>query len=137
MEWGPRALGTATTNRKNLYGLPIGRVINHLFVWKSLLEQAGFEDIPKEWGAFWSFWCDQVQPAVRAATGRDEIWGIALVMSPEPDDGVDQFFQFVAAYDADYVTRDGQLVIDDPEIRRSSGPSSRRAAPRPKARQRP
>ena len=28
------------------------------------------------------------------------------------------FFQFVAAYDADYVTRDGRLVIDDPEIRR-------------------
>ena len=26
-----------------------------------------------------------------------------------------EFFQFVAAYDADYVTRDGQLVIDDPE----------------------
>ena len=29
-----------------------------------------------------------------------------------------QFFQFVYAYDADYVTRDGRLVIDDPEIRR-------------------
>ncbi len=32
------------------------------------------EDIPKEWDAFWSFWCDQVQPAVRRATGRDDIW---------------------------------------------------------------
>ena len=32
-------------------------------------------------------------------------------------DTVLQFFQFVAAYDADYVTRDGRLVIDDPEIR--------------------
>ena len=31
---------------------------------------------------------------------------------------MDQFFQFMAAYDADYVTRDGRLVIDDPEIRR-------------------
>ena len=29
-----------------------------------------------------------------------------------------QFFQFLAAYDADYVTRDGRLVIDDPEVRR-------------------
>ena len=28
-----------------------------------------------------------------------------------------QFFQFVAAFDADYVSRDGRLVIDDPEIR--------------------
>ena len=29
-----------------------------------------------------------------------------------------QFFQFLAAYDADYVTRDGRLVIEDPAIRR-------------------
>jgi hypothetical protein len=32
-----------------------------------LLERAGFTlaDIPKQWEPFWSFWCDQVQPAVR------------------------------------------------------------------------
>ena len=29
-----------------------------------------------------------------------------------------QFEQFIQAYEANYVTRDGQLVIDDPEIRR-------------------
>ena len=39
-------------------------------------------------------------------------------MSAEPDDTVDQFFQFVAAYEAHYVSCDGKLVIDDPEIRR-------------------
>ena len=40
-------------------------------VWKSLLERAGFtlDDIPREWEAFWSFWCDEVQPAVRHGTG--------------------------------------------------------------------
>ena len=44
---------------------------NHVHVWRSLLERAGFTlaDIPKEWEAFWSFWCDKVQPAVRKATG--------------------------------------------------------------------
>ena len=31
--------------------------------------------------AFWSFWCDQVQPAVRKALGRDDVWGIGLPMS--------------------------------------------------------
>ena len=62
-----------------------GRMTNHVHVWKSLLERAGFTlaDIPKEWEAFWSFWCDQVQPAVRRATGRDDIWGIGLPMSAE------------------------------------------------------
>jgi len=67
----------ASTGRRALYGLPMGYPTNHLHVWKSLLEQAGFtlEDIPKEWEAFWSFWCDQVQPAVRQAKGRDDVWG--------------------------------------------------------------
>jgi multiple sugar transport system substrate-binding protein len=110
----------AKTGQKALYGLPIGRSTDHLHVWKSLLEQAGFTlaDIPKEWGAFWSFWCDQVQPAVRQATGRDNLWGIGLPMSAEAADTWIGFFQFVGAYEADYVTADGQLMIDDPEIRR-------------------
>ena len=67
-----RARGVATllngrTGRRALYALPMGRRSNHLHVWNSLLERAGFTlaDIPKEWEAFWSFWCDQVQPAVR------------------------------------------------------------------------
>jgi multiple sugar transport system substrate-binding protein len=109
----------ARTNERGLYGLPFGYVTDHLHVWKSLLQQSGFvlDDIPKEWEPFWSFWCDQVQPAVRKALGRDDIWGVALSMSTGPDDTDDQFFQFVAAYDAHYVTPDGELVIDDPDVR--------------------
>jgi multiple sugar transport system substrate-binding protein len=106
------------TGQRALYGLPIGRATNHLHVWKTLLKQAGFtlEDIPKEWDAFWSFWCDQVQSGVRRATGRDTIWGIGLAFGVGGDT-LTQFFQFVSAYEADYVTHDGRLVIDDPEIR--------------------
>jgi multiple sugar transport system substrate-binding protein len=109
----------ARTGQRALYGLPVGVVTNHIHVWKSLLEQAGFTlaDMPNEWKAFWSFWCDQVQPAVRQATGRDDIWGIGLPMSVQSFDTWFGFLQFVAAYEADYVTPDGRLGIDDPEIR--------------------
>jgi multiple sugar transport system substrate-binding protein len=109
----------AQTGQKALYGLPIGRETTHLHVWKSLLERAGFTlaDIPKEWDAFWSFWCDEVQPAVRRAMGRDDIWAVGMPMSIEGVDTNESFFTFIAAYEADYVTRDGRLVIDDPEIR--------------------
>jgi multiple sugar transport system substrate-binding protein len=105
------------TGRAGLYGLPIGRSTSHIHVWKSLLERAGFTlaDIPRDWDAFWSFWCGQVQPAVRRALGRDDIWGIGLPMSP-PEAWI-PFNQFKSAYEADYVTLDGRLVIDDPEIR--------------------
>jgi multiple sugar transport system substrate-binding protein len=107
------------TGRRALYALPVGRTTNHLHVWKSLLEQAGFtlEDIPTEWNAFWSFWCDQVQPAVRRATGREDIWGVGLAMAGNAEASYN-FLQLMSAYDADYVTRDGRLVIDDPEVRR-------------------
>jgi multiple sugar transport system substrate-binding protein len=109
----------ASTGQKALYGLPMGRTTYYVHVWKSLLERAGFTlaDIPKEWDAFWSFWCEEVQPAVRRAMGRDDIWGVGLSMGV----GVDTengFLQFLAANDGAYVTRDGGLVIDDPEIRR-------------------
>jgi multiple sugar transport system substrate-binding protein len=109
----------ATTGRRALDALPMGFSTNHIHVWKNLLEQAGFtlEDIPKQWEAFWAFWCDQVQPAVRRVTGRD-LWGVGLAMSDKANDTHIEFEQFIQAYAADYVTREGKLVIDDPEIRR-------------------
>jgi multiple sugar transport system substrate-binding protein len=74
------------TGQKALYALPMGQTTNHLHVWTSLLAQSGFtlENIPREWEAFWAFWCDQVQPAVRTALGRDNIWGIGLNLSIMP-----------------------------------------------------
>jgi multiple sugar transport system substrate-binding protein len=73
----------ATTGRRALHGLPIAFSTHTVHVWRNLLEQAGFTlaDVPKQWDAFWSFWCDRVQPAVRQATGRDDIWGVGLSMS--------------------------------------------------------
>ena len=60
-----------TTGQAWPLSLPMGFATHHVHVWKSLLERAGFTlaDIPREWEAFWAFWCDQVQPAVRRATG--------------------------------------------------------------------
>ena len=109
----------ATTGRRALYALPMGFSTHHGHIWRNLLEQAGFtiDDIPKQWEAFWSFWCDEVQPAVRKATGRDDVYGAGLPMSVA-DDTRNAFEQFMEAYEANYVTREGELVIDDPEIRR-------------------
>jgi multiple sugar transport system substrate-binding protein len=122
----PDALGyatllDATTGRRAIYALPVAFSTYNVHVWRNLLEQAGFTlaDIPKQWEAFWSFWCDQVQPAVRKARGRDDLYGVGLPMSAKPSTDTTQGFeQFMEAYEANYVTREGKLVIDDPEIRR-------------------
>ena len=107
----------ASTGQKALYGLPMGRMTYYVHVWKSLLERAGFtlEDVPKEWEAFWSFWCDQVQPAVRKA-GRDEL-------GRRPVDGgrgghPERVLPVPGCQRGGVRTRDGRLVIDDPAIRR-------------------
>jgi multiple sugar transport system substrate-binding protein len=106
------------TGRRGLYAIPMGRRSNHVHVWKSLLERAGFTlaDIPKEWNAFWSFWCDRVQPAVREALGRDDIWGVGLPMSTIADTE-NALEQFQLAYEASWLDRDRRLQVDDPEIR--------------------
>ena len=55
---------------------------------------------------------------MRQALGRDDVWGVGVSMSVDSPDTEDGFWQFAWAYDADYVTRDGRLVVDDPEVRR-------------------
>ena len=113
-------LPNSRTGETALYGLPVGRITNYLHVWKNLLEQAGFTlaDIPREWDAFWSFWCDQVQPAVRQASAVTTCGASASPCRSIRTDTENGFWQFMIRLRADYVTRDGRLVIDDPEVRR-------------------
>jgi multiple sugar transport system substrate-binding protein len=100
------ALLNGTTGERGLYLLPMGLANHHVHVWKTLLERAGFTlaDIPKEWDAFWAFWCDQVQPAIRKELSRDDVWATGLSMSVDPVDTSNGFWQFAYAYDAEYVT---------------------------------
>jgi multiple sugar transport system substrate-binding protein len=107
------------TGQRSLYALPMGRFSNHVHVWNSLLERAGFTlaDIPKEWEPFWSFWCDQVQPAVRKALGRDDIWAVGLPMSTAAEDTDDELFQFDLAYGTPWLDRDRRSRVDDSAVR--------------------
>ena len=109
-----------STGQRGLYALPMGRASNNIHVWNSLLERAGFalDDIPKEWEPFWSFWCDLVQPALRKALGREDIWGVGLPMSVAAiGDTIDQVVQFQLAYQAPWIGLDRRLQVNDPENR--------------------
>jgi multiple sugar transport system substrate-binding protein len=98
----------------------MGRLSNHVHVWNSLLERAGFTlaDIPQGWEAFWSFWCDRVQPAVRKAIGREDIWAVGLPMSVAATIDTElELTQFQLAYQASWLSRDRRVQVDDPAIR--------------------
>jgi multiple sugar transport system substrate-binding protein len=108
------------TGRRGLYALPVGRSSNYVHVWNSLLERAGFTlaDIPTGWTAFWSFWCDRVQPAVRKALGRDDIWAVGLPMSVASTlDTQVELTQFQLAHQASWMSLDRRVQVDDPKVR--------------------
>ena len=107
------------TGEHGLYALPMGRITHHIHVWQSLLEQAGFtlDDIPKEWEAFWPFWCDRVQPAIRQALGRDDIWGVGLAMSLGSVDTDLALDQFLLAHTRDWPLPAGWNLVEAPAIR--------------------
>src|SRR4051794_19685872 len=109
-------LPNGQTGREGLHGLPLYRTTYHVHVWKSLLERAGFTlaDIPKEWGPFWAFWCDKVQPAVRKATGRDDVFGIGLPMSRAAKETHGELAQFADALTRDWPEPWGTSLADDP-----------------------
>jgi multiple sugar transport system substrate-binding protein len=107
------------TGEKGYYAVPIAQFGNYVHVWKSLLDQAGISlaDIPQDWDGFWTFWCDTVQPAVRQATGRDDVYGIGMPMSADANDTLNALDQFRDANQVDYLSPDGDLLLDQPDVR--------------------
>jgi len=112
-------LRNGQTGETAYYAVPIGQYGHYIHVWKSLLDQAGIgvDQIPREWDAFWVFWCDTVQPAVRQATGRDDIYGIGLPMSAGASDTVTGLDQFRDAYGVAYLSPDGKPMLEDPAVK--------------------
>jgi multiple sugar transport system substrate-binding protein len=103
--------------KKSYYGVPISANIAIIFYWRDLLAKAGFKesDIPQEWPQFWSFWCDQVQPALRAKGERT--YGIGQPSSVTGDT-VAAILVYLAARNVSIVDADGNLTLDEPEVRK-------------------
>ena len=103
-------------NKKAYYAMPVYQQTIHVNYWRDMLREAGFkdEDVPKEWGAFWSFWCDKVQPASRKAT-KKRGFGIGQPMGVDGTDSFFSFMQYLLAYNVKLVDDDGKLLVDDPK----------------------
>lgn len=106
------------TKKKAYYGFALKQQTLHVQYWKDMLGQAGFKenDIPDAWKEYWSFWCDQVQPAIRKATGQ-RVYGIGSPMGVESTDSSRSFLSWVDAYNVELVDDSGKLMVDDPKVR--------------------
>jgi multiple sugar transport system substrate-binding protein len=102
--------------RRSFYAIPMKQQALHYFVWRPMIEAAGYkvEDIPKTWDAYFSFF-DDVQKKLRAKGQR--VYGLGYSMATKDSDSTFLFNQFLVAYGGNLVTPDGRLHTDDPKIR--------------------
>jgi len=111
-------LSSGKTGKRAYYGVPLKQQTLHVQYWKDMLGKAGFKenDIPDTWKEYWSFWCDKVQPGLRAATGQN-IYGIGSPMGVESTDSFQSFLSWVDAYNVKLVDDSGRVLVDDPKVR--------------------
>ena len=120
----PNTLETARlynnqTRSRALYAFPLKRQTMHVQYWKDMLEAAGFKEasIPRGWKAYWSFWCDKVQPAYRKKTGK-EAFGVGSPMGVDSTDSFYSFLTFADAYNVRLVDDVGRLTVNTRRVRR-------------------
>jgi multiple sugar transport system substrate-binding protein len=106
------------TKAKAYYAFPIKQQTMHIEYWIDMLADAGFKesDIPTGWKDYWSFWCDKVQPASRAKSGK-RTFGIGMPMGVDSSDSFYSFLTFMDAYNVKLVDDNGKLLVDDPKVK--------------------
>jgi multiple sugar transport system substrate-binding protein len=97
----------------------VAQQVEHIHVWKSMIEQAGLNlnDVPKTWNEWWDWWCATAQPAVRKATGDRQKYGVGQPMSSSASDTIFAYMMFLNAFDVKLVDDQGKLTVDDPKTR--------------------
>ncbi len=106
-------------HRRSFYGIPLKQQALHYFVWRPLVEAAGYHvaDIPKTWDAYFGFF-ESVQKKLRAKGRR--IYGLGYSMATKNSDSTYLFNQFLVAYGGEIVTPDGALHTADPAVRQAA-----------------
>lgn len=102
--------------KRSYYAVPIEQQTIHIHYWRDMLAQAGLDEkaIPKDWEGFWDFW-KQAQEQLRRKGER--VYGLGLPMSTGATDTYFTFEQIMAAYGVELMDRDGNLLVDRPDVR--------------------
>ncbi|HZQ62931.1 MAG TPA: ABC transporter substrate-binding protein [Casimicrobiaceae bacterium] len=104
--------------KKAYYAFPLKQQTMHIEYWIDMLNEAGFKesDIPMQWKAYWSFWCDKVQPAYRKKSGS-RVFATGFPMGVDSSDSFYSFLTFMDAYNVKLVDDNGKLLVNDPKVR--------------------
>ncbi len=106
-------------HKRSFFGIPLKQQALHYFVWRPLVEAAGYkvDDIPKTWEQYFDFFQD-VQKKLRAKGQR--VYGLGYSMATKDSDSTYLFNQFLVSYGGQIVTPDGKLHTDDPKVREAA-----------------
>jgi multiple sugar transport system substrate-binding protein len=102
---------------KSYYAVPLHQATIHIFYWQDWLKQAGknANDIPKNWEQFWQFW-KPISDRIKAQE-KQEIYALGFPISVEASDTYYLFEQILEAYDAIILDSEGNLLLDNPQVR--------------------
>lgn len=106
------------TQKRSYFAIPISQQANHIHYWQDLLTDQGLTkaDIPTDWNKFWQFW-QTLQTKARTSSDNKKIYGLGMPMSNGATDTFFQFEYFLEAYDLKLLNQQGQLQIDQPQVR--------------------
>lgn len=98
------------------YAVPLNQSISHIFYWKDLLQQAGYQpdDIPTDWNDFWDFW-KTAQKRLRSQ--GLQIHSIGFPLSVGAKDSYHIFEHVLEAHNVLILNSQGQLLVDQPQVR--------------------
>jgi multiple sugar transport system substrate-binding protein len=109
------------TKRRGQYIVPMKLAGWPFHIWRSQVEKAGYKisDMPNTWDAFLDFF-KPVQDKLRAQ-GTRNIYAYGYQLTTNGVDPISTFDGFVIAYGGkDYVTPDGKLHTDDPQVKEAA-----------------
>jgi multiple sugar transport system substrate-binding protein len=126
LQFAPMALNccnlyNSVSKKRGYYIAPMKIAGTPFHIWKSLVEKAGYKisDMPKTWDAFIDFF-KPVQDKLRAQ-GMRNVYAYGYQLTANGGDPIATFNAFMIAYGGkDFVTPDGKLHTDDPQIRQAA-----------------
>ncbi len=106
-----------STKNRSYYAVPLTQITTHLHCWQDMLLEIGSDvaSIPTQWQDFWGFW-QQTQTALKSK-GLSRVHSLGFPMSPVASDSYVVFEQFLQAYNVRLLNEDGQLLLEDAQVR--------------------
>ncbi len=102
--------------KQSYFAVPLCQEAAYIFYWRDLLKEAGLDDrqLPTNWDQFWNYW-KGVQDRLRPHHAN--LYGLGIQSAPRNSDTYIFFEYVLQAYNVQLLDGQGQLQLDNPDVR--------------------